>query len=214
MLNQRFQTAFITMKIDPIKCGQIDPQIQAFTGKSDVYTTINVNGENITKSDFKNPNNNSLVIKVTFGKTSFLFTGDLEEEGIAYLLHNYKNHLSVLEADVLQVGHHGSHNATSKNLLGAVKPRLAVISAGNAFERGMGTAWDHGHPNKHVVDLLQSETGKSFRKKSFSGLIFEVQQNTPKLDRIKKDVFCTCWDETIVLEVHHDSGIKKVSINN
>ena len=47
-----------------------------------------------------------MVIKVTFGAASFLFTGDLEEDGMETLLSTYDP--TILDVDVLRVGHQGS----------------------------------------------------------------------------------------------------------
>jgi len=71
-------------------------------------------------------NERSLVLRIVFGKTAFLLTGDLEAAGEAGLLDREVD----LRADVLKVGHHGSRRATSHNLLERVRPTHAVISAG------------------------------------------------------------------------------------
>lgn len=69
-------------------------------------------------------NNNSLVLRITFGDTSFLFMGDAEKEEESDLLQSNAE----LSADVLKVGHHGSNTSTTEALLNAVKPKYAVIS--------------------------------------------------------------------------------------
>jgi competence protein ComEC len=94
--------------------------------------------EHVTGDD----NNQSLVLRLDYGTTSFLFTGDAEEpEEWALLSAGVP-----LRADVLKVGHHGSDRSTSAAFLAAVAPRLAVISvgAGNRF----------GHPNPAVLQRL------------------------------------------------------------
>lgn len=88
-------------------------------------------------------NTASVVAKLTYGKTSFLLTGDSPEEVENYLADlDGKN----LKADVLKVSHHGSKNSSSESFLGFASPSFAVISAGkdNKF----------GHPDKEVLDLL------------------------------------------------------------
>ncbi len=72
-------------------------------------------------------NNNSIIIKITFGKTSFLLTGDAETQEENSIIDSGTN----LKADVLKVGHHGSSTSTSKRFLEAVLPRYAVISVGS-----------------------------------------------------------------------------------
>ena len=76
-------------------------------------------------------NDNSIVLKVSFGATSFLFTGDAERAEEQDLL----NAGVSLQSTVLKVGHHGSDTSTSYPFLRAVAPQYAVISvgAGNSY---------------------------------------------------------------------------------
>lgn len=79
--------------------------------------------------DKKNENNNSVVMKMTYGMNSILMTGDMElEEEAAFLFEN-KN----LQCDILKLGHHGEKDATSIALLDRVKPKYGIIT-GNAKE--------------------------------------------------------------------------------
>lgn len=64
-----------------------------------------------------------------FGEAPFLFTGDLEVRAIGDLLHAYEGS-DALDVDIDAVGHHGSHNATTAELLAATTRRIAVISMG------------------------------------------------------------------------------------
>ena len=88
-------------------------------------------------------NTASIVAKLTYGATSFLFTGDSPKsiEGYLAALEG-----PGLDSDVLKVGHHGSKTSTSDELLGLVSPSYAVISAG-AGNR-------YGHPHAAVLDAL------------------------------------------------------------
>ncbi len=92
-------------------------------------------------------NDNSLVLHVAFGERSLLLTGDAEAEEEARLLEYARGEL---RADVLKVGHHGSHTSTTKAFLEAVTPRFATISSGvrNRFDHPrqstMDTLWEHG----------------------------------------------------------------------
>ncbi|MEN6521084.1 MAG: ComEC/Rec2 family competence protein [Armatimonadota bacterium] len=86
-------------------------------------------------------NNQSLVILIVYGKTSFLLAGDMESQ----------ERQSVdfwPESTVLKVAHHGSFDGTDPALLRQVKPKIAVISCGrdNPF----------GHPDKATLDALQA----------------------------------------------------------
>jgi competence protein ComEC len=70
-------------------------------------------------------NNNSLVLKISFGQSAFLFTGDLEKEGEEVLC---RNQGEALGSDVLVVPHHGSRTSSSEGFLKAVGPSMCVIS--------------------------------------------------------------------------------------
>lgn len=71
-------------------------------------------------------NNNSIVVKLSYGDNSFLFTGDAEKDAEKDILKaNYD-----LRCDVLKVGHHGSATSTTQAWLNAINPRFAVVSVG------------------------------------------------------------------------------------
>ena len=88
-------------------------------------------------------NENSLVLRVTYGSVSFLLTGDLGFEGEEDLLKSGES----LNAQVLKVGHHGSGGSSSEAFLEAVSPALAVVSAGENNP--------YGHPNKDALLRLR-----------------------------------------------------------
>lgn len=96
-------------------------------------------------------NDNSIVLKVSFGATSFLFTGDAERAEEQDLLNAGVN----LQSTVLKVGHHGSDTSTSYPFLRAVAPQYAVISvgAGNSY----------GHPTEAVLSRLRDAGVTTFR---------------------------------------------------
>lgn len=79
-----------------------------------------------TGIDTKDLNNSSIVLKLTFGETSFLFTGDATNKTEEILLKNNQN----IKADVLKIGHHGSKYSTTTNFLNKVNPKYAIISVG------------------------------------------------------------------------------------
>ena len=90
-----------------------------------------------------NPNNTSIVLKVTHGDISFLFSGDAErqlEEDIVEAGHD-------ISATVLKVGHHGSDTSTTYPFLREVMPSYAVIScaSGNIY----------GHPEEDLLSRLR-----------------------------------------------------------
>lgn len=96
-----------------------------------------------------NLNNISIVFKLVYGQTSFLFMGDaerpVEKELIGECVGDRQS--CSLQADVLKVGHHGSHSSTSEEFLKVVKPQIAVIEVGQDN--------DFGHP--HLITLRRLE---------------------------------------------------------
>jgi competence protein ComEC len=76
---------------------------------------------------WRNPNNNSLVVKVSLGATSFLFPGDIMAEGEAELVRLAGNKLS---STVLIAPHHGSTTSSSSLFLAEVNPEVIIISSG------------------------------------------------------------------------------------
>jgi len=89
-------------------------------------------------------NNNSLVLKISYGGKSFLFAGDLEFQGEKVLISNAG---SSLNSDVLLSPHHGSRSSSSKEFLQMVKPSICVISSGegNFF----------GFPHQQILKRLR-----------------------------------------------------------
>lgn len=101
-----------------------------------------------TKESYNNLNNYSIVLKITYGDVSFVYTGDAEEESLEEITGN-------LKADVLKVGHHGSNTSTTKSFLEQVKPEYAIIS--------VGAKNSYGHPNSSTLELLEEYTNNIYR---------------------------------------------------
>lgn len=97
-------------------------------------------------------NNCSLVLRLTYKDTAFLFMGDAEKEEETAILSRFKDDLS---ADVLKVGHHGSSTASSDSFLDAAKPSVAVISCGKGN--------DYGHPHQSTLRRLKDRNVKICR---------------------------------------------------
>lgn len=101
--------------------------------------------------DEDEPNNTSIVLRIVYGETSFLFTGDAEREEEQEILDaGY-----TLESTVLKVGHHGSANSTTYPFLREIMPKYAVISvgAGNSY----------GHPTEEALSRLRDADVKVYR---------------------------------------------------
>ena len=99
----------------------------------------------IDTDDVKDKNDYSIVIRLVYGETAFVFTGDatvrVEEQMLA------AHPASAFKCDVLKVGHHGSVTSTGKEFLSACNPSLAVIPCGEGNS--------YGHPDEEIVQLLE-----------------------------------------------------------
>ncbi|MFY9531551.1 MAG: ComEC/Rec2 family competence protein [Candidatus Acidiferrales bacterium] len=96
-------------------------------------------------------NNNSLVLRLTDGKITFLLPGDIEQKVEAELVHQGES----LTADFLKVPHHGSKTSSTEAFLDAVAPKVAVISVGEANP--------FGQPFPDVVERYQAWGARLFR---------------------------------------------------
>ncbi|NLI91419.1 MAG: MBL fold metallo-hydrolase [Peptococcaceae bacterium] len=91
---------------------------------------------------YEDLNDFSVVIRIAFGNTSFLFTGDAGHESETEMISSGSN----LSSTVLKVGHHGSTSSSSQDFLNKVKPQYAVIMVGKDN--------DYGHPHKETLNKL------------------------------------------------------------
>jgi competence protein ComEC len=98
-------------------------------------------------------NNDSLVLRLKYGERTLLLPGDAEKQAEKAMLD--ENGETTLRADVLKVGHHGSKNSTTPGFLAAVRPRVAVISAGEDNP--------YGHPNAELLERLAAAGVRTLR---------------------------------------------------
>ena len=96
-------------------------------------------------------NNQSMVVQVRYGDADFLLTGDIERAAERALVSANGG----LEADVLKVAHHGASTSSSPEFLAAVRPQVAIISA------GLGNAFNH--PRDDVLRRLRALDAQVFR---------------------------------------------------
>jgi competence protein ComEC len=106
----------------------------------------------------KRKNDDSLALLVRYGDTSALLAGDLEKQMERFVATESPG------ADLLKVAHHGSATSTTPELLAAVHPRFAVISAGyrNSF----------GHPRPEVLERLQASQVRTYRTDFLGAITF------------------------------------------
>jgi competence protein ComEC len=98
--------------------------------------------ESLEGMEFEDSNDTSIVSKLIFGNSSFLFTGDIYkdvEESLALTSFN-------LNSKILKVAHHGSKTSSSQKFLERVLPEVAIISVGEN---------KYGHPNKETLEILE-----------------------------------------------------------
>ncbi len=178
--------------IDPVACTVRDPAIRVLGGRFD-------ENPGWPDGEFENQNNHSLVTRVDFGTASFLFMGDLEEAAIELLVAHYGDAAGgPLDADVLQVGHHGSLNATTAGLLDAVTPRVAVIPVGEwTFGQtgGVFTTFAFGHPRRDVVDLLSHHMTRRRTPAKTVKVANRARQFGDM--RVSDAIYATGWDGTV-----------------
>ena len=92
-------------------------------------------------------NNNSLILRVSYGDMSFLMMGDAERPARDRIE-------SFPRSTVLKISHHGSHNGTDERLISQVAPSVAILSYGDGNP--------YGHPHQEVVRLLEQHEIESF----------------------------------------------------
>ena len=116
-------------------------------------------------------NNTSIVLRITYGDTSFLFTGDGEREVEQAILDSGAE----IRSTVLKVGHHGSETSTGYLWLREVMPQYAVISVGKDNS--------YGHPTDEVLSRLRDAEVTAFRTD------------------LQGDVFCVSDGKTVTFTV-------------
>ncbi|MEK7596405.1 MAG: ComEC/Rec2 family competence protein [Patescibacteria group bacterium] len=107
-------------------------------------------------------NDASIVAKLVYGNTSFLFTGDSPQKMENYLVSIDKENLDI---DVLKAGHHGSKTSSSESFIGYASPEYAIISAGKNNR--------YGHPHQEILERLRVAGAVILRTDLDGRLIFK-----------------------------------------
>lgn len=110
----------------------------------------------------KDLNAMSLVLRLDYGSTSFLFTGDAESQSEEDMLNRFSS--SVFKADVLKLGHHGSATSSSSDFIDAVSPSYAVASCGKDNE--------YGHPHREVIADMEERGIALYRTDRDGSIVF------------------------------------------
>lgn len=156
---ERFRTIVESKRI-PVQRVQAGDTLGGFRGTR-LYVLYPRHG-----LDTRNPNDVSVVLKLVYGRTSFLFTGDVEKAGEREMQENFA---TFLDADVLKVGHHGSGTSSSLPFLREVTPQMAIISVGrfNKFN----------HPSNDVLDRLRELDVEVLRTDEEGAVVLESDGN-------------------------------------
>lgn len=101
--------------------------------------------------EYSDTNNTSIVFRVDYGETSFLFTGDMETNAEKDLIESGAD----LRATVLKAGHHGSDTSSSYQFLREVMPKYTVISVGEGNK--------YGHPSEEILSRYRDVGAEVYR---------------------------------------------------
>jgi len=117
-------------------------------------------------SGYEDINDYSAVLRLVYGKNSFLFTGDAETQSESEMLHLG----SQLKVDVLKVGHHGSKTSSTAAFLKLVAPKYAIISVGKGNS--------YGHPTQEALGRLGSVGATIYRTDESGTIVCESDGET------------------------------------
>lgn len=109
--------------------------------------------------DHNNVNDDSLVMRLTYGDTSFLLTGDMTAKAEKELIEDGEN----VKCDVLKVGHHGSSGSSCYQFLYEAEPKIAVISCGRDN--------DYGHPHEETLGRLKDAGVTVYRTDELGSIV-------------------------------------------
>jgi competence protein ComEC len=106
------------------------------------------------------PNETSVVLRVVYGDSTLLLTGDAGFESEQRMIAAHQD----LSAQILKVGHHGSRYASGADFLALVHPQIALVS--------VAAQNSYGHPGKEAMDRLVAIGAKVFRTDQLGDLVW------------------------------------------
>ncbi len=136
-------------------------------------STVEISGP--VSENYSDINNTSVVSKITYGETSFLFTGDAEREAEEDILKAGFD----ISATVLKVGHHGSENSTTYPFLREVMPEYAIIS--------VGTDNSYGHPTEAALSRLSQAGAEIYRTDIHGNIVITSDGKSLEIKTEKTD---------------------------
>lgn len=146
----------------------------------DTYSLGSAKVHVLAVNSMEDTNNTSIVLRIDYGKTSFLFMGDAEKEAEEVMLFNDMD----VNANVIKLGHHGSDTSTGSWLLRQADPQYAVVSVGkdNPYD----------HPSESLISYLEDREPfpiKVFRTDR-DGDIYCISDGT-NVQFVKRDEYTT-----------------------
>lgn len=141
------------------------------------------------------PNNCSVVLRVDYGKTSFLLTGDAEAEEEEHLLAGCEKS-RLCDTDVLKAGHHGSETSTGLGLLRAVSPRIVVISSGKP---GEATNKGYRHPRLKTLDAIMTVLSGELLRPEVAFEAFDSAKSSWTTLRTVLPIYLTAVDGSVLV---------------
>ncbi|MGM0409303.1 MAG: MBL fold metallo-hydrolase [Bacillota bacterium] len=160
------------------------------------------------EKEYSNLNNYSIVLKIDFEQSSFLFTGDIEKEVERELINSDYD----LNSDLFKVSHHGSDSSSSYEFIEKISPKFAVISVGKDNS--------YGHPSSEVINSLQSIGAQVYRTDNEGTIVATSDGKEIKINKeaqsLKKQlqkeeqIFIQkldCEEELLVLKNNRDKNV-------
>jgi competence protein ComEC len=181
--------------IDPVQCTDEDPTLRVLWGHQTQQP------DDWTAEAFDDANNHSVAVRVDFGTSSFLVTGDLELEAVPAVVAKHEGS-DALDVDVWQVSHHGSANGTGKAILDAVTPQIALLGTGDPeLSHSKFSAFAFGHPRATVVSQLLEHLS---RRRSATDVTVATGVKTFKAVNLREAIYATGWDGSVVVTADND----------
>ena len=205
-------SGFTNDGVDPLRCNGNAPDIRLLWGSADQPPRWPAT---------RDGNNHSVAVRVDFGLSSFLVTGDLEEAAQSFFIARYAANPDILDVDVYQVGHHGSRNGTTPELVRAMTPQLAVVGAGDPADQEAGfSAFNFGHPNREAIAMLSDPDHGVSLTRPIRRVAVGIRGRNPSTGApaefeemdLGRGIFATGWDGDVVV-LASLAGEKRVVID-
>lgn len=174
--------------------GSVTPKDQDFCPAENLNTELLYPKEGY-KKEFcdRNQNDCSVVLRMTYDESSFLFPGDAEKEQEEILLKDQAVRAK-LRAHVLKAAHHGSDTSSSWEFLEAVSPAWLVVSSG---KKEVGTNKGYKHPRLSTIRNLLHFAGEEKNRRSID--VYDADKRVWARKSIWGNLFVTAKDGTVIL---------------